>query len=337
MSTLVGNNSANDDYKSDVKPDQSVAPFNDAFSSISWAPTIPNVFCSSSWDGELRVFEVAQGPYGAAIMQKMSYKFPMPALKCAWNDQSTQIFVGLMDGSLKIYDINSGQVADLGRHSAAISSLHFVPGMNAVVSSGFENNIHFWQVGNPNPVMTVNAENKVFTSDFMFPMLVAGTASEKIVLVDINNAATRSVVDSVDLGKFSQIQSVAINNKCSMFGIASFDGRANLSSINKNVNGMFAPVTPPLSQKSVITFKSNKQEEAGNTILYPINSVSFNPINDRWFMTAGSDGGMHFWDYEAKNKIKSLNYGGVPICTAKVSPKGDMVAYGLGNDWHLGA
>lgn len=64
--------------------------------------------------------------------------------------------------------------------------------------------------------------------------------------------------------------------------------------------------------------------------------MSFNPINDRWFMTAGADGGLHFWDYEAKNKIKTLNYGGNPICAAKVSPKGDMIAYGLGNDWHLG-
>jgi hypothetical protein len=63
----------------------------------------------------------------------------------------------------------------------------------------------------------------------------------------------------VDLGKFSQIQSIAINNKCTMFGIASFDGRANLSSINKNVNGMFAPVRNQLTKKSVITFKSNKQ------------------------------------------------------------------------------
>jgi hypothetical protein len=75
---------------------------------------------------------------------------------------------------------------------------------------------------------------------------VAGTANEKIMLVDINNANSRSVVDSVDLGKFSQIQSVAINQKCTMFGIASFDGRANLSSINKNVNGMFAPVSSNL-------------------------------------------------------------------------------------------
>ena len=53
-------------------------------------------------------------------------------------------------------------------------------------------------------------------------------------------------------------------------------------------------------------------------------------------MTAGADGVVHFWDYEARNKIKSLNYGGNPICAAVVSPKGDMLAYGLGNDWHLG-
>jgi mRNA export factor len=72
------------------------------------------------------------------------------------------------------------------------------------------------------------------------------------------------------------------------------------------------------------------------TILYPINSVSFNPITERWFMTAGSDGAMHFWDFEAKNKIKSLNYNGIPICSARVNGSGDMIAYALGNDWHVG-
>jgi len=52
-------------------------------------------------------------------------------------------------------------------------------------------------------------------------------------------------------------------------------------------------------------------------------------------MTAGSDGGMHLWDFEAKTKIKSLSYGS-PICCARISPRGDMLAYGLGNDWHKG-
>lgn len=45
---------------------------------------------------------------------------------------------------------------------------------------------------------------------------------------------------------------------------------------------------------------------------------------------------MSFWDYNVRNKIKSVTFGGNPICCAKVSPQGDMIAYGLGNDWHIG-
>lgn len=54
-------------------------------------------------------------------------------------------------------------------------------------------------------------------------------------------------------------------------------------------------------------------------------------------MTAGSDGVMSFWDYKARNKIKSFNYGSNPICCSSVSPGGTMVAYANGNDWHLGS
>lgn len=42
-----------------------------------------------------------------------------------------------MDGSIKAYDLGSGQVADIGRHGAAISSLNFVPGQNILVSTGY--------------------------------------------------------------------------------------------------------------------------------------------------------------------------------------------------------
>jgi hypothetical protein len=73
-------------------------------------------------------------------------------------------------------------------------------------------------------------------------MLVVGTAGERILLIDINNQNSKTIVDSLDLGKFSQIQSIAINQKGSTFGIASFDGRANLSSITKNANGLYASV-----------------------------------------------------------------------------------------------
>lgn len=82
-----------------------------------------------------------------------------------------------MDGTIKIFDLGSGQTADMGRQTASISSLSYVPGQNILVSSGYENIINFWQAGNPNPVLTVNADNKVYAADFQYPMLIAGTAN----------------------------------------------------------------------------------------------------------------------------------------------------------------
>lgn len=143
------------------------------------------------------------------------------------------------------------------------------------------------------------------------------------------NMGQKSILESLDLGKHSQIQSIVLNQKGTLVGLGSVDGRANISSLTRTNNAGF-------SLKSNITFKSNKQEELGTTVLYPVNSVDFNVVNEKWFLTAGSDGALSIWDFEAKNKIKLLSYGSVPICKAKVSQRGNMIAYGLGNDWHMG-
>jgi WD40 repeat protein len=53
-------------------------------------------------------------------------------------------------------------------------------------------------------------------------------------------------------------------------------------------------------------------------------------------MTCGSDGYMNFWDVSVRNKIKFLAFATSPICSAKVSQTGEFIAYGLGNDFHIG-
>lgn len=110
--------------------------------------------------------------------------------------------------------------------------------------------------------------------------------------------------------------------------MATVDGRANISNLSRGPQGF--------KLNTIITFKANKQDDAGSVILYPVNSVDFNSAYDNWFLTAGSDGVVSFWDYKAKNKIKSFSYGFNPITCAAVSPNGRMVAYGNGNDWHIG-
>ncbi|CAM6006158.1 unnamed protein product [Sphagnum balticum] len=150
------NTNSLDDYKNDIKPDQSTTPFNDSFSSIAWSPTLGPIFASTSWDGELRVYEVGQTQMGPAISQKLAYKFNSPALKCCWSSQTNHIYVGLMDGSIKAFDVNTSQLADIGKHNTAISSLNFIPGQNALISTGYDNIVNFWSPGNSSPVLNFN-------------------------------------------------------------------------------------------------------------------------------------------------------------------------------------
>lgn len=51
MSLLGTTMSANDDYKTDIKPDASVPAFTDSFASIAWAPSVPQVFAATTWSG----------------------------------------------------------------------------------------------------------------------------------------------------------------------------------------------------------------------------------------------------------------------------------------------
>ena len=287
--------------------------------------TSNNYFSSVGWDSTLRLYEVSQG----SIIQKSSAFLETPALSCCWAPDNSKIFAGCIDGTIKAIDTSNMSVTGIGKQTAGISSLHMVANQNILISTAYENNIQFWQLGSPNPVFTVDAGNKVFTSDFKNNLLVAGTAHEKLIFIDFSNPSQKTKLDSVDLGKWSQIQSLSLSKNGDILGTTSCDGRANISSIAKQPNMNY-------KLSSIITFKSNKQEESGNVVLYPVNASSFNPATENWFMTAGSDGVMSFWDFKARNKIKSFSFGLNPICDAKVSPSGQLVAYALGNDWHVG-
>lgn len=48
--SFIGTNIA-DDYKNDIKPDQTVPPFGEAISSVAWAHNIGQIFATTAWDG----------------------------------------------------------------------------------------------------------------------------------------------------------------------------------------------------------------------------------------------------------------------------------------------
>lgn len=172
----------------------------------------------------------------------MSVKAKNPLTKCIWSQDCQTIYVGDVTGLIQAFNVQTQQFVDIGKHNTAISALHIVPGQNIVISTAFENSIHFWQPGNPTPAFTIDIGNKVFCSDFANPILIAGLGNEKIGIIDITNPNNKTILDSIDLGKNSLLQSCAINKTGDTIGLSTFDGRSNISSIVKSPTGIYSQV-----------------------------------------------------------------------------------------------
>ena len=117
---------------------------------------------------------MTQNQNGGAIVQRAMANLNAPGLTCCWNMDNTSLYIGCADGFIKQLDLNTmGFGADVGKQTAGISSVHYIPHLNCVLSTGYENTVNYWQ-NTQNPVMSINVENKIFCSDFKNGILAGG-------------------------------------------------------------------------------------------------------------------------------------------------------------------
>lgn len=157
----------------------------------------------------------------------------MPLTTCCWNYDSSLIFVGAIDGAIRGLDINSGQFYDVGMHKngAPLNYLSFLADKNVLLTTAYDTDVNFWQLGTQAPVHSISAPKKIFKSHCSNNMFCAGMLDERILIANLNQFNSKSEVDSMDLGKGSQIQSICVRCDGKSLGIGSIDGRANISAI----------------------------------------------------------------------------------------------------------
>ena len=64
--------------------------------------------------------------------------------------------------------------------------------------------------------------------------------------------------------------------------------------------------------------------------------VEFHPTVNA-FVTGGSDGSFHFWDYVTRSRTKEFASGGLPVVAGAFSPDGSLWAFAQSNDCSRGA
>jgi mRNA export factor len=66
-----------------------------------------------------------------------------------------------------------------------------------------------------------------------------------------------------------------------------------------------------------------------------VHDISWHPVHHT-FSTAGSDGTFHFWDKDAKHRLKGYPEVGGPIVSTSFNHTGNVFAYAVSYDWSRG-
>lgn len=90
------------------------------------------------------------------------------------------------------------------------------------------------------------------------------------------------------------------------------------------------------SNRSNFSFKCHRDPVQNNVVnVHAVNDISFHPVHGT-FSTAGSDGTFHFWDKDAKHRLKGYPNVGGSITSTKFNKTGSIFAYAICYDWSKG-
>ncbi|CCH44723.1 Vegetative incompatibility protein [Wickerhamomyces ciferrii] len=301
-------------------------PPEDSISDLAFSPQA-DLLSVSSWDKKVRIYEVL--PTGQTEGRAL-YEHDAPVLTTRWTLDGTKVISGGADKQVKLYDIQSGQQQQIGQHDAAVKAVRFVEcgptNTQVVVSGSWDKTLRYWDLRQPQPVSTIQLPERVYAMDAAQKLLVVGTAERHVCIIDLNNPQQISKQAMSPL-KW-QTRSISCYPQGNGYALGSIEGRCAFQYIDEQEQA-----------KAGFTFKCHRQNEtkAGRTEshIFSLNSIAAHPVYGT-FATAGSDGCFHFWDKDAKHRLKGFPSLGGTISAANFNRNGSIYAIAVSYDWSKG-
>ncbi|WRX26440.1 WD40 repeat - like 10 [Theobroma cacao] len=105
-------------------------PPSDSVSSLSFSPKA-NILVATSWDNQVRCWEISRNGTAVASTPKASITHDQPVLCSTWKDDGTTVFSGGCDKQVKMWPLLSGgQPMTVAMHDAPIKEVAWIPEMN---------------------------------------------------------------------------------------------------------------------------------------------------------------------------------------------------------------
>ncbi|KAK6347706.1 Poly(A)+ RNA export protein rae1 [Orbilia javanica] len=309
------------DLKSDL---ELVSPPDDSIQEISFSPNA-DMLAVASWNKKVQIYEIQQNGNSAG---KAMYEHEGPVLSVCWSKDGSKIFSGGADKAGRMFDASTGQSTQVAAHEAPVRCVKVVdiPGAAGpiLVTGSWDKTIKYWDLRSQNPVVTVNLQDRCYTLDTALNLMVVGTADRYIDIFNLSNPGT--IYKTLQSPLKWQTRVVSCFPNSSGFAIGSIEGRCAIQYVEEKDNSL---------NFSFKCHRENPPNQRDVTNVYSVNAISFHPTHGT-FSTAGSDGTFHFWDKDAKHRLKGYPAVGGTISSTAFNHNGRIFAYAVSYDWSKG-
>ena len=306
-------------------------PPEDSISCIRWSPQSDHLSVAS-WDKKVRIYEINQngGSEGKAMFEHEG-----PVLSTCWSQDGQKVFGAGADKAARMLDLGAGattatQVAAHDQPIRCVESI-FVNGAHMLVTGSWDKTVKYWDLRQQQPAATVQMQDRVYSMDVRHntqtnntSLLVVGTAERWINVIELSNPGT--IFKSIQSPLKWQTRVVSTFTEGNGYAVGSIEGRCAIQYIGEN------------EQQKNFSFKchrSNAPNDRNISNVYSVNAISFHPVHGT-FSTAGSDGTFHFWDKDAKHRLKGYPEVGGTIASTDFNRTGSIFAYAVSYDWSKG-
>ena len=225
-----------------------------------------------------------------------------------------------------LLDLQTGKENRVAFHEAPIRCSRFVEvnGSPILVTGSWDKTVKYWDLRQPSPVANLDCQERVYSLDAINKLLVIGTADRYINIVNMDQPA--KFYKTIQSPLKWQTRVVSCFTDATGFAVGSIEGRCAIQYVEEK------------DSSANFSFKCHRQTPPNSrdvSNVYSVNAISFHPVHGT-FSTAGSDGTFHFWDGNAKHRLKGYPEVGGPISSTAFNRTGTIFAYAVSYDWSKG-
>ncbi|KAJ7219980.1 WD40-repeat-containing domain protein [Mycena pura] len=300
-------------------------PPTDSISSLAFSNQA-DFLAVGSWDNSVRIYEVGAGGQSQG---KAMYQHEGPVLSVCWNKEGNKVFSGGADNAGRMFDIATGQATQVAQHDAPIKVVKWVdtPQAGILATGSWDKTIKYWDLRAAAPIASVQLPERCYSFDVQYPLMVVGTAERHIQIFNLTNPTTAYKTILSPLKWQTRVVSCFTASTNSGFAVGSVEGRVAIQYVEDKDSG------------NNFSFKCHRRDSSPNTkdasVVFAVNDISFHPVHGT-FSTCGSDGSIHFWDKDARNRLKTFDAAPGPISTTAFNRNGNIFAYAVSYDWSKG-